>query len=318
MKLIFGIFFIISVISFIGLATGIYLAFSFSRHRIVPSFMVLITIIAMAGFALGLYSIYKAHKQSNTIIELSHQLRSKQQVIDNINLAQSKQLLFIHHSVGAGWLDQGQLAESLLANGIGVHDATYGDMIGEDTDMNHWVPKFDKHMDKIFAFNYHPDTYYKDDRQNDIIMFKSCFPNSDIQGEGAAPGNPTDPTKTVWNYKAVFEKLTSDFAKYPDKIFIYITAPPLVPNVTTPENAARAREFNNWVKADFVKQYTEKTGLNNFLVFDFFDVLADNQGMLKEEYRPSQNDSHPNSRGTQAATASYMQFLRDNGVITNN
>lgn len=315
MKLYFGIFFMISIISLVGLGTGTYFAFSFSKQRLVPGLMTVITVIAMAGSALGLYVIYKAHKQVNTMAQLSHQLESKQKAIDAINQNQMKQLLFLHHSVGQGWLDQGELAESLLKNGIGVHDATYGDAIGEDTDMNHWVPKFANSMDKIFKFNYHPDVYYSDNRQNDIIMFKSCFPNSDIRADGSQPGNPTDPSKTIWNYKAVFAQLEKEFSKYPEKTFIYITAPPLVPNETTPKNANRAWEFNNWVKADFVNEYKNKTGLNNFLVFDFFDVLADSNNNLKADYRHNESDSHPKSNGTKIATGMFMQFLKDNNLI---
>ena len=35
--------------------------------------------------------------------------------------------VFIHHSVGENWLDQGELRTQLTASGFNVNDITYGD-----------------------------------------------------------------------------------------------------------------------------------------------------------------------------------------------
>ena len=279
--------------------------------------VIVVLIISILGNGLGLYFAYKWYKQSRTIAGLQNQLRTKARFINSVGANLDQRLLFIHHSCGRIWLDDGDLRIALFEHGIDVHDATYGDEIGEQTDLCHWVPKFQQQMDKILSFDFHPDTYYEDDRQNDIIMFKSCYPNSNIKSDGASPGDPEAREMTTANYRAVFEELGGVFANHPQKTFIYATAPPLVPSATTPENAARARSFNDWVKTDFVAAYSEKTGLSNFLVFDFFNALTADDHCLREDYRLNSyaGDSHPNAAGTRAATEKFVLFLQDNGII---
>ncbi len=277
--------------------------------------LVIILIISIIGNIVGLVFAYKYRKGNYQLNQIKQSL--DQSRID-YNKVFGKRLVFIHHSVGNNWLSEGSLSDSLMANGIGVHHITYGDDIGEKTDLNDWTVKFSNDFGKIIKFDYHPDILYSDGKENDIVMFKSCYPNSNITADGNPPGNPTELTKTLWNYKAVFENLKTQFSKNPNKIFIYVTAPPLVPNQTTPENAARARQFNNWVKNDFLAKYKQETGLNNLFVFDFYDLLADGNNTLRSEYRRSDNDSHPNIRGSQEATKMFMQFLRENKITNRN
>ena len=226
-----------------------------------------------------------------------------------------RHMLFIHHSVGHNWLTEGNLKDSLESLGIGVHSATYGSDLGQDTDMSDWVPKFDRFSQKMLKYDIAPDILYPDDTENGIIMFKPCFPNSDITSEGDPPGNPLSGELTIWNYKAVFEKLGEKFAKSPKELYIYVTAPPLVPAQTSEDNARRAREFNNWVKKDFVNEYRRNTGLSNLLVFDLFDLLADSTNCLRSEFRRSENNSHPNAAGSLEATNRFLRFLRVQKVL---
>ena len=266
--------------------------------------------IAFALLALKFYRQRKVIHAQNQLIE------SRDKMISSMNRAFNKQLLFIHHSVGDQWLNMAGLRMELMRHGLGVHDATYGDFIGEQTDMNNWHLKFSRDMDKILKFDYHPDFYYDSPLENDIIMFKSCFPNSQIIDEGTAPGNPDDAAKLVWNYKAVLESLKYIFSKYPDKIFIFVTAPPLIQGQTTLENAQRAREFNDWAKNIYHSEYKRDTGLDNLLVFDLFDILADSTNCLKSEYKFKVGDSHPNTTGLAEATRQFVRFLAANNVIS--
>mgnify|MGYP001818909041 CR=1 FL=1 len=194
--------------------------------------------------------------------------------------------------------------------GIVVKGATYGDEIGEKTDINDWLPKFQKDMNRILSFKAHPDRYYSDTTTNDIVMFKSCFPNSNIVGDGALPGNPISTERTLANYKTAFEQIGGEMSKYPERLYVYVTAPPLVPESTTPENAARAIEFNSWVTDEYLPKYESENGHSNFVVFDLFRVLADEMGYLKESYRRSRpGDSHPNPEANKSAAVAFMQFF---------
>jgi len=276
--------------------------------KIIVAILALSIIVNLVGLVV-VYKYLKTRRQLDRVTQSLIQTRVE------YNRQFSKQLLFIHHSVGENWLNEGGLRDSLAGLGVGVHSATYGSDIGQETDMSDWATKFDRYFDKMLKYDVRPDILYPGDMENDIIMFKPCFPNSDVAAEGTPPGNPHDKALTVWNYKSVFENLLERFSKAPGKLFIYVTAPPLVPGETSAENAARAREFNNWVKNDFAAEYKQRTGLENFLVFDLFDVLADSSNYLKSEYRRSDTNSHPNDDGSRAATVNFMRFIRNSRIL---
>ena len=79
--------------------------------------------------------------------------------------------------------------------------------------------------------------------ENEIIMFKSCFPNSSLQGNPNDPVPPIDnnplrgegsgtENHTVANAKGIYIDLLEYFRTRQDKLFIVITAPPLMANET--------------------------------------------------------------------------------------
>jgi hypothetical protein len=275
---------------------------------------IMITILAVS-IILNLIGLAVVYKYLKTRRQLGRVTQSFIQTRAEYNRQFQKHLLFIHHSVGENWLDEGGLRGSLAGLGVGVHSVTYGSDIGQETDMSDWVAKFDSYFEKMLKYDVRPDILYPGDMENDIIMFKPCFPNSDIAAEGTPPGNPYEEDRTIWNYKSVFDNLVERFSKAPGKLFIYVTAPPLVPGETSAENAARTREFNNWVKSDFVAEYKKRTNLENFRVFDLFDILADSSNYLKSDYRRSDTNSHPNAAGSRKATGHFLQFLRENDIL---
>src|SRR6185436_17799692 len=118
-------------------------------------------------------------------------------------------LLFIHHSCGGQLLapvgrpigdncilkshpNGGNLRAMLEENGYRVHEASYGSRLGENTDVFDWVPKFRNQMTDILKCEAQ-DSSFADGRRNQIVMFKSCFPNNSFRSEGAAPGDPSGP-----------------------------------------------------------------------------------------------------------------------------
>lgn len=277
-------------------------------------FVIVILIVSILGNMIGLYFAYKFRKVSYQARTLQSNMNDAGRIISDLtDKAESgftKRLIFLHHSVGQGLLEQGGLRDSLTNMGIFVKGATYGDDIGQRTDLCDWFPKFSNDFDRILKFKNHPNVYYEDGRRNDVIVFKSCYPNAYVESEGAGSGSPTDPGRTTQNYRAVFENLSKEFRKYPDKLFIYMTYPPLVPAETNLDAAKRAREFNQWLIRDFQPRYHKETGLQNFYVFDLFDVLADKDNFLRSEYRsPSEHDSHPNVSGSREATLKFLEFF---------
>ena len=242
-------------------------------------------------------------------------------------------LVFLHHSCGSNWLadrssekpNGGGLRSTLEANGFAVHDANYTDdvpgieghpdegrhPIGDHTNVNDWTHWFTYHLDGVRAWQ------CEDGHVNEIIMFKTCFPGSNITAAGEAPGDPKDREKTLANYKAVYNELAGIFAKQPQTLFVPVTAPPLNPTGKgyVRENAARARAFNNWLAGDWLQGCRSSSGLNNVAVFDFFDVLTnpddhpDEPNGLQADFRKDEN-SHPTDAGNRIATEKFIPFVK--------
>lgn len=83
-----------------------------------------------------------------------------------------------------------------------------------------------------------------------------------------------------------------------------VTFPPLRKNLTSPENAMRAKSLINWLKS---KQFKKPA---NLFIFDLFSLLADDSGYLKQQYcRILPIDSHPNKEANKAVSPQFAEFL---------
>ena len=184
----------------------------------------------------------------------------------------------------------GDLRARLERNLYQVHEASYGSIVGQDTDVFDWLPKFRDQMDQILTCD-RQDARYQDARRNRIVVFKSCFPNNAFVSEGAAPGNPAGPELTVWNAKAAYTALLDEFRKHPDVLFVCVTAPPLAPKSPPqplwktwprkswdapshhrPHAAPLAREFNNWLAS--TDGWLKDSQPANVVVFDYYHILT--------------------------------------------
>jgi hypothetical protein len=252
-------------------------------------------------------------------------------------------LVFIHHSTGGNWLADpnadgpyGGLGLAFMNNNYHVSATNYGwgpDGIGDRTDIPDWPEWFTgvnsaAILSALFAESGQNVGGFGDWSRlastpvggNRIILFKSCFPNSNLDGD------PNDPPAanishdyTVANAKAVYNHLLAYFQTRPDKLFIVITAPPLMASETDATRATNARAFASWLVNDWLNGYP----LANVAVFDYYNVLTapDNHHRWNNNaiehiigttsntaYYPS-DDSHPNTTGQQKATSEFVPLL---------
>lgn len=267
-------------------------------------------------------------------------------------------LIFIHHSCGENWLTDGNgnLGATLDANNYFVSDTNYGwgpDAIGDRTDTGNWYdwfvgPGSATYLPALYAESDKHSSYTRTlsdpGGENQIIMFKSCFPNSQLGGSpndaattGANPLRGQDCTSsdhTVANAKGIYNDLLTYFATRQDKLFIAVTAPPLVSGGTDATAAANARAFNNWLVNNWLAGYPH----NNVAVFDFYNVLTSNGGNASTNdlgqatgnhhrwwngavqhsqtvasntaaYASDPSDSHPTSAGNLKATGEFVPLL---------
>ncbi|MBN1872936.1 MAG: hypothetical protein JXA33_01795 [Anaerolineae bacterium] len=209
-------------------------------------------------------------------------------------------LVFIHHSVGSHWLlaSEGRLRQTLNDNNYYVLDVSYGwgpldedvgsGTIGDHTDIGYWYNWFvgihrDTYLSALYTTNNNAasnSSVVDPGGENEIIMFKSCYPNSELRGEpDEAPTVGDNPLRgqsssssdhTVGNAKGIYNDILTYFETRQDKLFVVITAPPLIDDTY----ADNARAFNNWLVHDWLADYA----YHNVAVFDFYNVLTTNGG----------------------------------------
>jgi hypothetical protein len=243
-------------------------------------------------------------------------------------------LIFIHHSSGENWLADwsGGLGQALMENnyfvsdtnyGWGPEDSSLGGVIGDYTDIGHWWnwflgPSSGAIMQAVYSESERHAEYARraedSGGENEIVMFKSCFPNSALEGnpedpptEGENPLRGMDSGSgehTVGNAKRIYVDLLEYFAAHTDKLFIVITAPPLLD--ASPEQAANARAFNTWLVTDWLESYPR----HNVAVFDFYNVLTSNGGDPNTNDLDSDGGNHHRIRG------GTMQYTADQGGNT--
>jgi hypothetical protein len=219
-------------------------------------------------------------------------------------------ILFLHHSTGYNLIAHGNvrglIEEYNIQHGVNLQfwDHDYNSPGLRDPEGNYGYGSYDIPDDNtnpdglynIFMQPLHspPDNAFSrimlshmlggDTVTHEVFIFKSCFPASDINSE-----------QMLTDYQNWYLAMRDVMDDHPEKIFIPFTPPPLVRSATTPENAARARRFADWLSSD-----TYMAGHPNAFTFNFWGLLAEHDSTsiyfncLREEYGGDGGDSHPN------------------------
>ncbi|MFC2081152.1 hypothetical protein ACFLR8_02975 [Bacteroidota bacterium] len=138
----------------------------------------------------------------------------------------------------------------------------------------------------------------------DMIMFKHCFPISNIQ-EDDTISDVNYEKKTLGNYKLQYIALKEKLYEFPQTKFIIWTGAALVEKSTSPEEAGRAREFASWVS----NVWDEPN--DNVYIFDFRQIETNGDLYMKSNYSVSVWDSHPNPEFSQKAAQLLVNRLID-------
>jgi hypothetical protein len=226
-------------------------------------------------------------------------------------------LIFFHHSVGSDWLSR-NLCAALNANGYHVADTNYGwpydgRDYGSYTDTVNWPTWFTDSPSTIMDLAYAEmdlsagsNTLGPAPGENTIVMFKSCFPNSDV-GSG------------ISDEQAIYNSLIPYFEDHPDKMFVLVTPPPMQ-HMGTP---LLTRQLCNWL-TDRQNGWLKDLTTGNVFVFDFYNVLTHPgahhylSGGIETHtvvagantlYYDSSGDDHPNAAGDAKAAAEFVPLL---------
>ena len=142
--------------------------------------------------------------------------------------------------------------------------------------------------------------------ENEIIMFKSCYPLSEV-------GGSIDDEKTIYN------SLLTYFSNHTDKLFVLITPP----GEAEVSSYVLTKELNKWL-VDKTNGWLKDYAYNNVFAFDFYCVLSEtdshhriSNGAIEYVYSAGYDgtspyhdgDDHPNSTGNQKATNEFIPLL---------
>jgi len=218
-------------------------------------------------------------------------------------VAQPVRIIFLHHSCGHNLIEEGSVRPGLTALGYEFYDHGYnGDGLrladGTWTGSNFDIPGDNTDPDGLAELftqpvNSPPTNAFSRLMEYDVIAVKSCFPVSNIGSDAR-----------LEELKGYYRTIRDSMTRHPEKTFIILTQPPQVPGSTDAGEAARARELTNWLTSDEFL-----SGADNIFVFNFFDLLAGSDNMLKSSYRFDNYDAHPNATANRTIGPLFVSFI---------
>ncbi len=263
--------------------------------------MVLVFLSLISGYGFNLRRFGSDTKKLALLLLNSQKIKS-------YSKGEYTNIVFLHQSVGFNLVQDGNVRQLFTEAGYTFWDQGYNEwgMVGPNgssTGYHYRVPSDNTYPDglanilsqHVYPF---PLNTFSALLQHEVLIFKSCYPASAISSD-----------EKLAQYKLSYQKIGQVASRYPDHIFIFFTTPPLNPASTDLETAARARSFANWLKSDEFL-----SGHANIFVFDFFDLLAENDpaspeyNMLRADYREG-TDSHPTPQANQIIGPLFTNFV---------
>jgi hypothetical protein len=260
-----------------------------------------LVVYKLTGHSLGIRSLASSIKDTTAVV-----LDSRN--VTRYNQGNYTDIIFLHHSVGHNLIEQGGVREAFAQAGYDFFDHDYNgegltDPTGQAKGYSYSVPDDNTDINGLARIFEQPVLPLPANTlsallQHEVIILKSCYPNSSITSDEQLAQN-----------KDYYLKIRDTMDKHPDKVFILVTTPPLNPAETDLETAARARAMADWLKSDEFL-----SGHPNVFTFDFFSYLAEDQpgssglNMLKAAYQDGA-DSHPNQLANETIGPKFVEFV---------
>jgi len=141
-------------------------------------------------------------------------------------------------------------------------------------------------------------------QQYQVIIFKHCFPVSNIQPDKEVADIDSD-YKSLANYKLQYNALRDKLHEFPDTKFILFTGAALEKNSVTEDEADRARDFFSWVVNEW-----DIPG-DNIHLWDLYTLETEGGLYLKDEFATSPGNSHPNNEFASKAAVHIFNRIID-------
>ncbi|HNW52476.1 MAG TPA: Ig-like domain-containing protein, partial [Prolixibacteraceae bacterium] len=242
-------------------------------------------------------------------------------LIISTNIGFSQKAIFLHHSTGGAVFSEGDV-EGWITNYNSTNGTSYSCTERAYPDSpypwenypydfwNLWVNGgCDSEQSGIECINSLAASY-------NLIIFKHCFPGAGIEEDTGSPDITSD-RKSLENYKLQYRALRTMMDNHPGTLFMVWTLAPLHRNATNAEQAARAREFVNWVKNTWLEE--DGKSHPNIYIFDFYNIVAESDptpahgqvNCLMYDYEGDHDgsDSHPNYAANQVAGPQFAEAV---------
>ena len=231
-------------------------------------------------------------------------------------------IIFLHHSTGNNiW--RGGISNTASKLGFDGDVSKWFENYNEENEKNYKISETNFPKKSPYGWNNYPYDYYNIWVKNagdklyqeeptleiltkkyDVIIFKHCFPVSNIKADSANTDIDSD-IKTLGNYKLQYDALKKKLLEFPETKFIVWTPTALVKSKTNNDQAERANEFSEWVKTKW------DTKDDNIFLWDFRELQVEGGLFFKNEYAVSANDSHPNTEFSKTVAPYFCKRVVD-------
>ncbi len=141
-------------------------------------------------------------------------------------------------------------------------------------------------------------------REYDVIIFKHCYPGSNIQ-EDSGLADINSERKSLENYKLQYTALKQKMHEFPANKFIVWTPAVNTKNRMTKDEAERTRAFYNWI----LNEWDEKG--DNIYIWDFYRYETDGSLYLLDNNALNPDNSHPNSDFSGRVAPLFAKYIID-------
>jgi len=226
-----------------------------------------------------------------------------------VPMSKNARVVFLHHSTG-GVIWEGGVAQSIKAYNAAhgtaytIHAPNYPDSPypWENYPYDYW--RLWVKGGAGMAASLGVPTLESFAKAYDVVVFKHCFPVSDIEPDSGNPDIGSE-KKTIENYKLQYNAIRTRLRKFKDTRFIVWTGAARVKGSSNTGKGKRSREFFTWVK-----QKWDQPG-DNIFVWDFFELETEGGNFLLDKYAASPGDSHPNSSFAKKVAPYFAQRIID-------
>lgn len=241
---------------------------------------------------------------------------------EETSMKNQTKIIFLHHSTG-GIIWQGGLSKIARKLGFNGDVSKWFDNYNKTNGKNYLITETSFPKESPYGWRNDPFDYYniwvKNAGNNpykeeptleilttkyNVIVFKHCFPVSEIIPDTIAP-NINSNIRTVTNYKLQYNALKEKLHQFPQNKFIIWTPTAHVKSNTNEEEALRAKDFSNWIKTEW-----DVKG-DNIYLWDFRELEVEGGLYLKDSYADSPTNSHPNKKFAERVAPFFCQRTVD-------